>query len=322
LFRELSSASKGVPRLINLICDRALLGAYAQGKRQITPPILDRAIKEILPIRKRRIFPATTIVWTLLVIVCITTITASQLVEMDLGLHVEQVVTAPHPLPEPDKLSSTSTVPALPQISALKWPDTNKFSDNEKLAFQTLFRLYGIEFSPFSHDSPCAQAVVSGWRCYSGHGGLSDLSQLDQPVLLRLSAPDGKEYSAALISLNQGVATVEIAGTAQQISLSELANSWLGKFVVIWKAPPDFNAEISLNHRGSDVVWLRYWMESVDGIRNDGSGVFDAALSRRIRAFQLNEGIQPDGQVGPLTLIRLNVRNNQSIPHLIAKQGR
>ena len=38
----------GVPRLVNIICDRALLGAYSQGLRQVTPEIVHKAAEEAL----------------------------------------------------------------------------------------------------------------------------------------------------------------------------------------------------------------------------------------------------------------------------------
>ncbi|ROH87805.1 AAA family ATPase [Stagnimonas aquatica] len=38
----------GVPRLVNVICDRALLGAYSQGLRQVTPEIVHKAAEEAL----------------------------------------------------------------------------------------------------------------------------------------------------------------------------------------------------------------------------------------------------------------------------------
>ena len=39
----------GVPRLINILCDRALLGAYTQGKKQVDRPTLLQAAHEVLP---------------------------------------------------------------------------------------------------------------------------------------------------------------------------------------------------------------------------------------------------------------------------------
>ncbi len=41
--------SGGVPRLINVLCDRAMLGAYVEGKRRIDAPIVLRAAREVLP---------------------------------------------------------------------------------------------------------------------------------------------------------------------------------------------------------------------------------------------------------------------------------
>ena len=51
--------SGGIPRLINLLCDRALLGAYAQGKDSVDRSILNHAAAEVFgesgdPLRRRR----------------------------------------------------------------------------------------------------------------------------------------------------------------------------------------------------------------------------------------------------------------------------
>jgi len=40
--------SKGIPRIINLICDRALLGAYAEGKSRVDRRILLKAANEVM----------------------------------------------------------------------------------------------------------------------------------------------------------------------------------------------------------------------------------------------------------------------------------
>ena len=45
---EVHRLSGGVPRLINVICDRALLGAYSQEKREVDGAIVSRAAHEVL----------------------------------------------------------------------------------------------------------------------------------------------------------------------------------------------------------------------------------------------------------------------------------
>ena len=54
--KRLHALSGGIPRLINTICDRALLGAYVQEKRQVDAPTLARAATEVLgsPVSRAR----------------------------------------------------------------------------------------------------------------------------------------------------------------------------------------------------------------------------------------------------------------------------
>ncbi len=56
--RQIYKGSQGVPRLINIICDRALLGAYARQADLITPALVRQAEQEIkgrAPARPRRL---------------------------------------------------------------------------------------------------------------------------------------------------------------------------------------------------------------------------------------------------------------------------
>jgi general secretion pathway protein A len=46
--QRIHALSRGVPRRINLLCDRALLGAYATGKPQADVKIVDKAAAEVL----------------------------------------------------------------------------------------------------------------------------------------------------------------------------------------------------------------------------------------------------------------------------------
>ncbi len=53
-----SHLSGGIPRLVNLICDRALLGGYSQQKALIDAPLVQQAAGEILAIRQPDAVPA------------------------------------------------------------------------------------------------------------------------------------------------------------------------------------------------------------------------------------------------------------------------
>jgi len=51
--RRVHHYARGIPRQINIMCDRALLGAYAKGFRTVTPAIVDQAAVEVLGVQPR-----------------------------------------------------------------------------------------------------------------------------------------------------------------------------------------------------------------------------------------------------------------------------
>jgi len=204
----------------------------------------------------------------------------------------------------------------------IEWPGNIARADSEALALQSLFKLYGIGFNAQSgrREELCRQAEERGMRCYAWHGGLSDLMLLDQPAVMRLSHVGGQEFSVTLVSLEPPVATLAIAGVERRVALTDLASLWSGQYLVIWKVPLGFRDVIKLNQRGPDVAWARRVLSAIDGGANDGSDLFDAELAQRVRAFQLTEGLQPVGFVGPKTAIRLNMRSGQIGPRLTAEK--
>lgn len=326
LSKQVYRASCGVPRLINLICDRALLGTYVQGQQQVTAAILRQAVLEVFaaaPRKQQRHWPMAA---------GLAAITAGALIFFaaqvfdskpdKLDFKNTTPVPSPAVIPTPQPASFSAVLTALP-TTTLRWPDNVLLSNSDALAFQALFKLYGINFNMQSNEAPCQQAAAKGLRCYEGYGGLPDLFLIDQPVVMRLLSTDGKTYSVALSALDHQVATLDVGGTVQRVSLNDLANAWLGKFVVIWKAPPNFKSELRLNQRGATVAWMRHTMEAVDGVHDNGSDVFDVDLEQRVRAFQLIEGMQPDGLVGSRTLIRINARASKgNLPHLVTEKER
>ena len=53
MIKRIFRLSSGVPRVINVICDRALLGAFVEGKSAVDGLVLKRAAREVLGERMR-----------------------------------------------------------------------------------------------------------------------------------------------------------------------------------------------------------------------------------------------------------------------------
>ncbi|MFT5700795.1 MAG: general secretion pathway protein A [Desulforhopalus sp.] len=63
VIRIINKHSRGIPRLINIICDRALLGAYAENKAYINAKIVKKAVSEVItPGSKKRLLSKTLVV--------------------------------------------------------------------------------------------------------------------------------------------------------------------------------------------------------------------------------------------------------------------
>jgi general secretion pathway protein A len=154
-------------------------------------------------------------------------------------------------------------------------------------------------------------------HCLFARGGLADLQRTNQPAVLLLDgAGKDRQFYATLTELDEERATVIVAGVKQRVALAQIAPLWTGKYVLLWHAPPGFGNALVAGSRGSAVAWLRQGLARVHGASDDGPAVFDNALVDQVKAFQLAEGMAPDGVAGAFTLIRLNQRLDPGLPRL------
>ncbi|MDE2081828.1 MAG: hypothetical protein KGI90_10780 [Burkholderiales bacterium] len=144
----------------------------------------------------------------------------------------------------------------------------------------------------------CVAAAQAQLACYrSAGGGLAALRQLARPALLTLQAADGTPRYALLTGLGAGDATLAVGRQSFVLSLSALAQVWRGDFATFWHVPPGW-------HDGAAPgPALRDWIEA--RLRSAGQAG-PAPLRDRVWAFQLAQGLRPDGIPGPITLMRLN----------------
>jgi general secretion pathway protein A len=316
LIKPLHRATEGVPRLINLVCDRALLGTYTQGLQQVSKATLRQAIREIAVTRPPRRRWLTT--WALAILAALVAV----LLLIDITWNkatgdAESVSAAAAGTPAAEQATPpAAAVPAV--LDPLAWPEGVAHEESESLAFRTMFDLFGLHFDPSRGGDACHQAEGSGMRCYAGQGGLTELRLLDQPALLSMVADDGQPYSVALLGMDSEVAKIAIAGIERRVAIARIAAAWNGNFIVLWRPPAAFGNGLVPNQYSPAVAWLRESLARIDGLPPGSGTVLDAGLARRLRSFQQAEGLQPDGRVGSRTAIRLNVRSGAGGPRLTA----
>jgi general secretion pathway protein A len=341
LMGQLYRLSKGVPRVINVLCDRALLGAYTQGKERVDRAILARAAREVLgqpTAPNRRVLHAVSAV-LILVAGGALALGAHQWVQrntdMSIALPLIGKSAAPAagesarpPAGESAPPDAPATVPELAQDSrageessdTLVWPVDVPRKQSMTMAYTALFRAWGVNFTG---GDACQQAERAGLRCRTARGGLDELREANRPAVIPLHDPEGKEFFAALTQLDDTTATLSVGGETRAVRLGTLAVQWSGHYTVLWRSPPQAQDYILYGERGPAVAWLsRQLAPGKDGATQAAPNpVFDDALMQRVKQFQLAQGLIPDGIVGPQTLMRLTVVSDQLAPKLLRERG-
>jgi general secretion pathway protein A len=313
----------GVPRLINLVCDRALLGTYAQGRDRVDRKTLMRAAKETLPhplLRSLGVRPR--IAAAALAGLAAVAAFAAYHWAGTTPAREASVAAAPVSLPPAPKANEVVPASEKPEpaketvLQSASWPRQEALAKSEPLAWSALFDAWGAEYDG---RSPCRQASALKLRCKMGRGGLDELRRANRPAVLRLRGDDGQLFHAALLQLDGQAATLSVGDETQKVSLAGLAQQWTGDYTLLWRPPPVPGEAIAPRARGPAVDWLAQQLAQVSGQPAAVHEEYDEALLRQVKQFQLEQGLTPDGSVGPQTLIRLSALADSSAPSLTAK---
>jgi len=298
--------SRGVPRLLNTICDRALLGAYATGQTRVKESIVRRAAREVLGRRARRRRWMVATATAALVIAAGGTIAllASRGLP-SLGawpLRAETTSSTPAPA-----VGATSAEPASPAPTLATILGDPGVTLDRTSAFVNLYALWHLDARSGAAEPGCAAGRAAGLRCLARTGTWTVLRRLDLPAILELATPDGKKHHVVLTGLDGERATLQIGELRVTLPTVEIERFWDGPFVMVWKSPVDGPLPLQPGMRGRDVVWLRRQLGAVDGRAAPASAgePYDEELKRRVAAFQQIESLTPDGIAGEETLVRL-----------------
>jgi general secretion pathway protein A len=317
LIGRLHKLSGGVPRVLNVLCDRALLGAYAQGKDKVDRATLNQAAREVFgpPLKRRR--RALQAVAFAIVLVAGGTVAIAVYqqdrasIEKPAASHVEAVT--------PQALSSGIEKPVIGG-QALEWAQAEPISSSKAIAYATLRKAWR------DNDGgavPCETTGKRAFRCRNARGGLDELRRLNRPAVLEMRDTQDRQFFACLTSLDEHSATFSFGVSTERVALETLASQWTGHYTVMWRMPVDVPTMIRLGERGASVQWLREQLALSEGVPPPVSpdAVFDTDLVLRIKQFQLAHGLIPDGAVGTQTLMHLASAADTSAPALKRASG-
>lgn len=336
------SLSSGVPRLINVICDRSMLGAFVEGKRRVDSEIVLKAATEVLPNEGVDTPPSPMWRWAggaAAVLVFIGIASGAYMFERsrmtpDKVQEKSVVQERIKPQQRSESVSPASVQPKSRVMSSARDADmqTDDFSRllataSPKVAAHAwtgLYGLWGYKSAAVTDEQACAQASKVGLHCLQGRASWALLQRYDRPVLLLLVAPEGRRVSVLIEKISTLYVRVRIEGTSLNVPLKNLSRYWLGEYRLLWKLPPGGSEVLRPGDRGADVKWLRKHLQQITGHTSIAPDpyFFDDGLKQQLQRFQRGWELDADGVAGARTFIYLNnASSNTSIPRLITPTG-
>jgi len=329
LMAQLHQLTKGVPRRINLLCDRAMLGAYVENQHQVTRKILRRAAEEVFVGEGRSPAAASAAAprapWSYIAAgvlggALLAGVAAWQLMPRAAGPEAPRAVPSAVAAATPANAAVNATNggaashAAAPSAATATAASTASSLDN---AVRALAVQWGVQLAD---GEGCADAAKQNLRCLQTKGGLQEIRLLDRPVVIKLNDDPVRPTYAVLTAMNENTATLAVGSKRETVSLSALETRFDGGFLTFWRAPRAWRDEVAEGDKGPDVDWLARRLAQLRGAKKPQENQpLDGATLRALREFQSGQNLKADGVAGPKTFIRLNQLGGVQEPRLLAQ---
>ncbi|CAA0101737.1 Uncharacterised protein [Halioglobus japonicus] len=333
--RGIYKATRGIPRVINVLCDRMLLGAYGRSTSHVDHDMLQIALREVLGEQA----PEST-VWRWVAITAVVLLLVwvggwllgkySGKEDVD-PLNVAAIQTPSATIPEKARESRAETLaPAARQLPGAATVDVipvlessagaaasiDLQSPSEKVDIadvllppgDTLARLWELNSDQPVPPVPCADRVQDGLACVEGEVWTWDeLAEIDRPMALEAITPERFSAEVLLLGIEGSSAWVYTETGIGQVSLAELAPYWTGRYRFFWRPPENFTTALTLWDENDVVAAVAQRFAELDKQPKPLAGRgFNRALEQRVRLFQQQHALVEDGAVGVQTLLKLN----------------
>ena len=304
--------SQGIPRLINIIADRALIAAFVKERTDVSAAMVHQAANEVQLGEKqvrRSHWPWLAAVAAVMVAaVLVTRFSDWSELSPPVGGPGEVTVTD---LEQSAQLASAPVETALtrvqeteqetqsPPLAAL---DMGWLEQQQPLVWHGLAETWGDVGAAFAIQASCNGEQGRGYACLEAEGSWAKIKRLNLPVIVVLQRP-APSY-LLLRGLDDERLLVGPHDFAKTVSKASVDALWFGKYLVAWPQAPGWPAEVSRGDDGPAVTTILEMASRVT-MPYHGGRTFDAAFESWLKDFQVRNGLKADGIVGRNTLLHL-----------------
>ncbi|TYP00286.1 general secretion pathway protein A [Geothermobacter ehrlichii] len=320
----------GNPRLINVLCDRALLAAYADDAgiverrhvRQVLVELGREGAERGLG-RRRRLWWSVGFVLVLggfLLALALLSDTLNRFGDTEDPQAGRWSLSQGGALPEKGPSGATAVAaarqtPAVGELYARvdgirRQLATVSSGRSPAPGIVRLASLWGVALET-GDETPLPELMAAcrrrGLTLTRFDGSLDDLLKFDLPVLLELTLPGEAEPRYLVLLSRRGDSFRVFPEQVGQgrLTKDELAGLWSGRAYLLWKNHEEIPFVGSRGQRGAAVTRLQRLLARGGYARGLSSGVYDEPTIEAVTRFQAEAGLVQDGRVGPQSLILL-----------------
>ncbi|WP_088210472.1 ExeA family protein [Shewanella sp. Shew256] len=338
--KVLHKYSGGIPRLINLLCERALMAGYAQSKVPIDHHMVRQAAAEVLgeeePQPNKLLWPsaiaAALVVafgvsyWLFTESPAVANVANSSVTQASQATQsVTQTSIQEKSIQPEQTLASMPSAPVASEPQTLAAPDPSvrvlqeaiKQSRSIDTAFAGLFNVWGKV--PFKGLTACQSALEQGLSCYQQQGNWMSLTRLNYPAVVYLVDDNQQDFYGAVIAVDADQLLMQLGEQQLWVDRTWFNQHFSGTFEILWQAPNLPMLEISQKSSPGQLQWLENALAHVANRPSRRVSQFDLKLENDLKAFQSQHGLKADGIAGNQTLVRLNLYLSDQGPRLTDK---
>lgn len=298
IIKRIHAFTGGIPRLINVICERCLIGAYGSNKQRVDNLIFNAARKEVIGgLEESQAAKYSRYLKIAVGLISILVVATS--------VYFTQAINSSRTVKIAAAQSSSASSRAASSAQASSAPSAT--IRNYHAAEDVLFTYLGAALSP--ETRPCGKNLKTNQQCakVSLHTW-TDLAELNRPAILVMTTPDKFSTYLVVVGLKDEKAIVINEQQEEQIiALAKIGRDWTGEVVYLWKRPPAFTETLVMGDSSPTVAWLAQQFAKLDKQKDPlTDDLFSLALQERLKIFQRSKGLTVDGNITEATLLKIN----------------
>ncbi|MGV7220741.1 MAG: AAA family ATPase [Nitrospinales bacterium] len=343
--------SGGIPRMINVLADRALLVGFTLNSKKIDKHIVHQAVKEIGAARNPswQLGSLRKLILSGIAVVGALALALGFYVNMDAipfskeksVIQSESKINSNSSSDSEVIPSNTVSKPVLIKAPVAKPSQINESQDllrltlpeklvsylstmsySESLAESVKWVLHGWGISPKNdagNDSYKLDSLENkyGLSVYSFKSDMKHLKQLNQPAILEITLPDFKGSRYVALTAIKGDTAILGSMDRVEMPVSALEKLWSRKGLILWKNYEKLPQNFQKGYRGKEVMWLQNSLRSSGFFQGKQARVYGPKTEQAVRKFQGHYGISASGSFTDESKIMLySLLNNYPTPRL------